>query len=280
MSRNMSKGYIEATLPNAPARAVSGLYASSSAPTSTQATSRHSAPTMLSAERAAPIPAVKSRASSIPHGSNYDGVNASLTQTMDLIASMKLKSFQESQRLRQSFRSSSMATNVKPKPSSSVPSIPSTHKQVQKQVNSVFQARLQQQLAGLNLLADQVRSTYSRESRAPVLLSKTLCSRFTVGRLYSVNSSNVEVYEDRLEYYFQHHDKGKIHMIMYFKDMSSTTLDIRKLTLKFRIGRELLQFGSDFDPQQHELSVQFGSRQEIADFEKLIETFVPITVLR
>lgn len=97
------------------------------------------------------------------------------------------------------------------------------------------------------------------------LLFQVPASSFIVGKLASKFPSPVQFYTNRCEYQFHHpYQAAQIHMVMYYRDMDETTLDLSKWILRFRIPHKLFHYGSDYDYRdaRHAVEVVLSSEHD------------------
>jgi hypothetical protein len=103
-------------------------------------------------------------------------------------------------------------------------------------------------------------------------------SSFTVGAASSAASSNVDFYSDRAEYFFHHADLGRVHMVMYFRDITEWKVTKQGL-MRFRVRGPLLQFGSQYDETNpdHSLSMKLGGAGavQVQRVRQLLQERVP-----
>mmetsp|Transcript_3198 Transcript_3198/g.9757 ORF Transcript_3198/g.9757 Transcript_3198/m.9757 type:complete len:254 (+) Transcript_3198:3-764(+) len=109
--------------------------------------------------------------------------------------------------------------------------------------------------------------------KASGLLLQIPANSFVVGKLASRFPSPVEFFSDRCEYTFYHpFQSTMIRMVMYYADMVSPVLCLGHRTLDFRIARDLLHYGSDYNPRDatHSVSVEFSSEQGVRSIGEIL----------
>ena len=103
--------------------------------------------------------------------------------------------------------------------------------------------------------------------------STILCSIpvqcFSVGSLTCRYPSPVHFYSDRCEFPFHHpYENTVIHMIMYYKDMSSKTLNSRRMS--FNIPHELMHFKLDYQPVIHTIVIEFATKSAVEQIRQKV----------
>lgn len=100
--------------------------------------------------------------------------------------------------------------------------------------------------------------------------------RFKVGKLESRFPSPVDFYETQLEFSFHHpYERKVIKMVMYYKDMSDVRVMRTTRTLRFKINRNLAQFGNDYDPKDARDFIAIALNSDV-DVAALKNSVLPI----
>lgn len=137
------------------------------------------------------------------------------------------------------------------------------------------ESRLSCQLDSLATTINTLRRTqFSAQPNKCIFAPE--CKNFVVGRIYSSTSSRVHFFGDRVEYNVQHPTQGKIHMVMFFRDMTHTKTHIRKRTFQFKIDKPLLLFGSAYNPTDFLdiLKMEFITTNEYQQFQHAFPGFL------
>eukprot|EP00743_Colponemidia_sp_Colp-15_P006265 GILK01006741.1.p1 GENE.GILK01006741.1~~GILK01006741.1.p1 ORF type:complete len:254 (+),score=25.07 GILK01006741.1:61-822(+) len=98
------------------------------------------------------------------------------------------------------------------------------------------------------------------------------CRDFVVGKTRSNFPCTVKFFSDRVVYVFQHPTQKRIDMEMYYRDMEDVKCSDKLRTWRFRIGRDLEFFASDYDWRNslHCLSLRFDSSCSLLEIRSKI----------
>lgn len=131
--------------------------------------------------------------------------------------------------------------------------------------------RLSKQLSMLTNLSSRISSASGRSGKLPPLLKLT-CKQLQVGKLGCSSATPCDCYDDRLEYFFQHPDEGRVRMIMYFRDIDAVTIDMAACQLSFHVKTQLKLFAGIYNPadQDHLLVLHFCSFGDVQTFRSVI----------
>ena len=144
--------------------------------------------------------------------------------------------------------------------------------------HSSLSAQLNGPLAALEGVTASLRSR-GKDLNPEELNWKGSVKNLTVGRCLSTSSSSLSAYADRLSYKFHSSSGSSIAMLMYYKDMDPSTVELNKTTLSFHISTPLIQFSStDYshaDPSSL-LSFSFFSIQDARDFAQAARAYLPL----
>jgi hypothetical protein len=133
-------------------------------------------------------------------------------------------------------------------------------------------------LSALEGITASLRSRGKKDFDQDEPLWKGTVKKMTVGRCASTSSSALTAYPDRLEYKFHSSSGDSIAMIMFFRDMTPSTVVLDKTTLVFHIETPLIQYSSaDYSHGDVSdlLSLSFFSIQDAREFSRSVRSFLP-----
>lgn len=109
------------------------------------------------------------------------------------------------------------------------------------------------------------------DAHSDVPLFQSPSKRFVVGKLEGKLPAVVRFLANRCEYAFHHpYAPTVIDMVMYYRDMEDAVVETGRRLFRFRIARDLLHYGSDYNYRDasHVVSIEFHSEQDVRRIAK------------
>ena len=131
---------------------------------------------------------------------------------------------------------------------------------------------LTEQLSRATSGADQVLAQFGSDRKAKGLLYTAPAERFAVAECVSRQPSAMSFFDDRATYAFAHPLKGRVDMVMYYKDMIEPRVTRSQRLFTFRVKKTLRHFVDEYAPYNsaHRLSLCFKSMEGLEKFEQLV----------
>jgi len=131
---------------------------------------------------------------------------------------------------------------------------------------------LAEQLSRATSGADEVMAQFGSERKTKGLLYTAPAERFAVAECVSRQPSAMSFFDDRATYAFAHPLKGRVDMVMYYKDMVDPRVARSQRLFTFRVKKTLRHFVDEYEPYNsaHQLSLCFKTMEGLEKFEQLV----------
>ena len=131
---------------------------------------------------------------------------------------------------------------------------------------------LADQLANATSGVDEVLEQFGEGRKSAGLIYSAPARSFAVAECASRQPSSMSFFADRATYAFAHPQRGRIDMVMYYKDMRQPLVTRSQLLFTFRVNKTLRHFVDEYNPTDpgHLLALCFRSLDGLEKFEQLI----------
>jgi hypothetical protein len=131
---------------------------------------------------------------------------------------------------------------------------------------------LTDQLSRATSGADEVLAQFGDGRKAKGLIYTAPAERFAVAECVSRQASPMSFFDDRATYAFAHPLKGRVDMVMYYKDITEPRVARSHRLFTFRVKKTLRHFVDEYEPYNsaHQLSLCFKSMDGLEKFEQLV----------
>ena len=131
---------------------------------------------------------------------------------------------------------------------------------------------LAEQLSRATSGADEVMAQFGSARKTKGLLYTAPAERFAVAECVSRQPSAMSFFDDRATYAFAHPLKGRVDMVMYYKDMIDPRVARSQRLFTFRVKKTLRHFVDEYEPYNstHQLSLCFKTMEGLEKFEQLV----------